>query len=151
LSSTEKNVELLYNYYGNATTCIIHKRIFDDVGLFNEEYRNGEDYDFWLRACLLYGYELHRIPMKLASYRIHSNQLTVRRGSKLFKTIDMIKENIYKKMGDSMATSYKKAIKAKYEFPLQKKIRRMGRTVMFKTLPNSVSDKILKKYMERKK
>ena len=129
----------------------MHKRIFTDVGMFNETYRNGEDYDFWLRSCMLNNYELHRIGLPLAFYRRHSGQLTVRRGAELFKTIEIIRNDTMNQMSEFLRMEYIKQVAMKSHFPISKKLRRLTRNVMFKVLPNSVSNKVLRKYMKRKK
>ncbi len=47
----------------SISTVCIHKSIFEDVGLFDEELPCCEDYDFWLRVS--YKYPLYLIPLPL--------------------------------------------------------------------------------------
>jgi hypothetical protein len=63
-------------YIGNATAAIIHRSCFEKVGLFDEEIGYAEDYLWWLKAAIVYGFEFVHIPEKLAKYRIHSSQLS---------------------------------------------------------------------------
>lgn len=42
----------------SMSTAVIHRSIFNDVGLFDEEFDACEDYDFWLRVT-------HKYPVKL--------------------------------------------------------------------------------------
>mgnify|MGYP005989041965 CR=1 FL=1 len=58
-----------------ASTIMIHKKIFDDVGLFDESLIACEDYDLWLR--ILSKYELGLIDEKLITKIAgHDNQLS---------------------------------------------------------------------------
>ena len=41
------------NYF-NGISIAVHRKVFDRVGCFNEEYRNGQDFDMWLRISALY-------------------------------------------------------------------------------------------------
>ncbi len=34
----------------SPSTCLIHKNVFKQIGLFNEKLKTCEDYEFWLRA-----------------------------------------------------------------------------------------------------
>jgi glycosyltransferase involved in cell wall biosynthesis len=69
-------LKLMHGHIGNGSTILIHKSVFDKVGLFKESIRVGEDYDFWLRACLLYKYQFHCLAAFMLNYRVHDKQLT---------------------------------------------------------------------------
>jgi hypothetical protein len=46
----------------NGSTVMIAKEVFDDVGLFDEAYRYGQDWEFWARAGQKYfWYEINDI------------------------------------------------------------------------------------------
>jgi hypothetical protein len=45
------------------STSVIHKSVFEDIGLFDENLEACEDYDLWLRAC--WKYETMLIPEAL--------------------------------------------------------------------------------------
>lgn len=53
-------------------TIFIHKKVFADVGLFDEKLRVSQDYDMWLR--IIHKYKLGLIPKHLTSIRFHPNQ-----------------------------------------------------------------------------
>jgi len=146
----DKCAILLNNYYGNATTCIIHKSVFERVGLFDESIKNGDDYDFWLRCLFIHHIELHLIPKTLASYRIHKNQLTNRRGSELFKTVKAIRE----KNLQWLAPQFKKLVLAKAksisDLSFKVKLRRKLRDITFTLMPNKFNNKLLSEYTKRK-
>lgn len=50
-------------------TAVIRRDIYEAIGGFNEAMRQGEDYDFWLKASRLA--EMHALDAKVALYRIH--------------------------------------------------------------------------------
>ena len=56
------------------SSVMIHKRIFEDVGVFDESFRVSEDFDLWLRILLKY--PLGLVEEKLINkYAGHKNQL----------------------------------------------------------------------------
>ena len=74
-------------FYGNGSSSIIHKDVFKLCGLFDENLRHSEDYEFWLRATQLYGVHLTLIPEYTLKYRRHPDQLTNKVGGTLDQTI----------------------------------------------------------------
>ncbi len=151
LSAFQKNVILLDHYYGNGTTSIMHKSIFTKCGLFDESLKFKDDYEFWLRCCILFNYTLHLLPENLAQYRIHENQMTkVRYGDALEKTQN-IKSLIINQLSEESRNAYLSALKQyQKQKPFRTRIRRSSRDIMFKILPKSVSKKILEKYLNSK-
>lgn len=63
-------------FIGNGSSVLIDRYCFDEVGLFDESLRSAEDYDWWLRACLLHGYRFFHLPKVTLKYRTHGAQLT---------------------------------------------------------------------------
>ena len=58
------------------------KRVWERVGGYDEEMKEGwEDYDFWYR-CLKAGYEIDVIPEPLILYRKHTESMSVTAGRK---------------------------------------------------------------------
>ena len=51
-------------------TAVIRREVYESIGGFNESMRQGEDYDFWLKASRLA--EMHSLAGNVALYRIHS-------------------------------------------------------------------------------
>ena len=148
----ERNVILLDHYYGNGTTSMMHKSIFDECGMFDETLEYKDDYEFWLRCCILFHYKLHLIDENLAQYRIHASQLTKKRYGDSLEQIDFIRSKIIKQLSPVLQAKYRDALK-KYQKqkPLKIKIRRKIRDVMFSLLPKNIFSRILQIYMERKK
>ena len=151
LEPFERNVILLDHYYGNGTTSMMHKSIFDECGMFDEILEYKDDYDFWLRCCILFDYKLHLIDDNLAQYRIHESQLTKTRYGDSLEQIDFIRSKIIKQLSPALQTKYRDALK-KYQKqkPLKIKIRRQVRDVIFSILPKNASNRILQTYMKRK-
>jgi len=82
-------------FYGNGSSSIIHKDVFALCGLFDENLRHSEDYEFWLRATQLYGVRLRLIPQYTLKYRRHPDQLTNKVGGSLDQTIkDSIRQRL---------------------------------------------------------
>ena len=151
LEPFERNVILLDHYYGNGTTSIMHKSIFDECGMFDEILEYKDDYEFWLRCCILFDYKLHLIDENLAQYRIHESQLTKTRYGDSLEQINFIRSKIIKQLSPTLQTKYRDALK-KYQKqkPLKIKIRRQVRDVIFSILPKNAFNKILQTYMKRK-
>lgn len=83
LTRFEKGRELLRYYYGNGSSSLIHRSIFERCGLFDESLKHSEDYEYWLRCTLMYGVELWLLPIYSLKYRYHNEQLTKRVGGSL--------------------------------------------------------------------
>lgn len=82
-------------FYGNGSTSLIHRDVFKLCGLFDENLRHSEDYEYWLRATQLYGVHLKLIPEYTLKYRRHAGQLTNTVGGSLDQTI---KDSIRKRL-----------------------------------------------------
>jgi len=50
---------------------LIRKRVYDDVGLYDERLASVPDFDMWIRVCLKY--EIHIMDEKLIRFRIRDN------------------------------------------------------------------------------
>jgi len=70
----EAGKHIIREYFGNWSGLMIHKSVFDDIGLFNESYPTREDYEFAIR--ILTKHMMYRIPKVLFQYRLHDEQIT---------------------------------------------------------------------------
>ncbi len=147
----QRNVILLDHFYGNGTTSIMHKSIFDNCGLFNETLEYKDDYEFWLRCCLLFEYKLHLVNENLAKYRIHESQLTKKRYNDALEKITQIRLMILKQLHNDLQSKYLIALK-NYEKqkPLKTKIQKNIRNLIFDILPQNTSNRILEFYLNKK-
>ena len=153
IDSFEFNTMLLDNYIGNATTSLIHRSAFDRFGTFDESMDFSEDYELWLRFCILHGCRLHLVPKILAKYRVHQTQLT--ETSSIGKSLDnakKIRAYILNQLDEERQRKYKTALKKyKRAKPIRVRTRHSIRDAMFKILPRDTADTITRKYMKRKK
>ena len=78
----ERFKELMGNYYGNGSSTMIHKTVFEKIGYFDESLGHSEDFDFKLKA-IKNGIDLKLIPIKTLKYRYHSEQMTHKVGGSL--------------------------------------------------------------------
>lgn len=116
---------LLDRFYGNGSTSLIHKDVFDKVGLFNESLGYQEDYDFWLRAVCLHDVRLTLLPLNTIYYRIHDQQLTQKHKGESLKQSNRIRQNIYLQ-NPSLKTLSKPSI------PFNTRMKRLARTLLYK-------------------
>lgn len=152
LSKFEFNVILLDHFVGNGSTSLIHKTALDDYGYFDENIGYKEDYELWLRFCLLYQCRLHLIPKTLVKYRIHEKQLSQVRLTKSFNQTNHIRKIVLNKLNFGQQEEYELALKQyQKNKPISERSRHAGRDFIFKLLPKSFSNRILKYYMSRKK
>lgn len=151
LENFQQGVILLDHYFGNGTTSLIHRSAIQKYGAFNETIGYKEDYEFWLRYCVLHKCRLHLIPKILAKYRVHQKQLTKEKVAVSLSQTNKIRKFILDKLPPDELTKYEKAIKEYQKTkPLASRSRHMIRDAMFKILPKSVSGSILKSYMSMK-
>lgn len=62
-----------YNFYGCG--CLVNKKVFEEIGGFDENLRLINDLDMWSRIYMG-GYKLHYISEALTIGRIHSGQIS---------------------------------------------------------------------------
>lgn len=152
LTNFEQNVILLDHFYGNGTTSLIHKSIFTKSGLFDEKIKFKDDYEFWLRCCLLHGYRMHLLDQNIAKYRIHESQLTKKKMMDALEQISQIKNMVLNKLPVEQKGKYLVALKEyQKQKPIKMQMRRSVRDIMFKVLPRGLSEKILRTYLRQKK
>ncbi len=151
LETFQQGVILLDHYFGNGTTSLIHRSAIQRYGIFDETIGYKEDYEFWLRYCVLHKCRLHLIPKTLAKYRVHQKQLTKEKAAISLDQTNKIRKFILDKIPPEERTKYEKAIKEYQKTkPLVSRSRHMLRDIMFRVLPKSVSGSILKSYMNVK-
>lgn len=151
LTNFEKNVILLDHHVGNVNSCLMHKSIFDKCGKFSSEIKYREDYEFWLRCCLLYNYTIYLVPQITLKYRIHKKQLTKLNMFDSLERTEKVRKLVLGKLESSLQEKYLKSLEQyKKRKPLSVRGRHAIRDVMFKVLPKSTSKKILKTYLDLK-
>lgn len=152
LDNFDRNVILLDHFFGSGNTVLIHKSVFEKCGVFDEHIGYQEDYEFWLRCCLLFNVQLFFISDTLAQYRIHASQLTQKNLTQNISHANIIRNLILEKLEANIKLKYIDALnKFQKQKPLKTKIRRKLRDIMFKTMPKTTSEKILRMYLNRKR
>lgn len=151
LSNFERSIILLDHYYGNGSSCLIKKSIFDEIGRFNENIGYAEDYEFWLRACVLNYYNLYLIPQKTLQYRVHKKQLTANKQAEAFKHSRKLRSDILELLSYEYQEVYSDALKRYNKQPLPIFLRRGLRDLMIKIAPKQFSSFMIKKYLDRRR
>lgn len=147
----QRNVILLDHFFGNGTTSLIHRSVFDRFGGFDESIGYKEDYEFWLRCCLIHDCNLFLISHKLAKYRIHPTQLTKRKVRENLERVKIIKNLVLEKIPEDKRNKYLHELKNyQKNKPLTLKIRRKIRDIMLKILPRSASTRLIETYINYK-
>lgn len=59
----------------NGCSCLIHRSVFEQVGMFDERLRLLNDVDMWYRIYIG-GYRIHFLPEVLVYWRIHGKQVS---------------------------------------------------------------------------
>ena len=62
-----------YTFHG--CSCLIHKRVFEKIGVFDQNLRLLNDRDLWFRIYAA-GYRIHYIPEALVKGRVHGAQVS---------------------------------------------------------------------------
>jgi glycosyltransferase involved in cell wall biosynthesis len=64
----------MMNIIGEPTTLLIRKEVFDTVGLFDDQFAQLVDLEFYVRVSRKY--EIKAVPHILCSFRVHPGQLS---------------------------------------------------------------------------
>jgi glycosyltransferase involved in cell wall biosynthesis len=153
LTQFEKNVILLDHSILHPLTSLIPINCFNECGLMNENLKYVEDYEFWLRCCILHNYKLIHVPQITAEYRIHQDQLTQTKNKEMSHNSKVIRNSILDKLSPDLRFKYKKKLELyqKTMYPKHIQILRSIRRLTMYLLPNSISKKIIDKSMKSKK
>ena len=94
-------ITLLEYVYINGISICVNRRVFDEIGLFNEEYRYAQDYDLYMRAFVHFP-PVH-MPVRTCVMRSHSAQYTVTHESPMFfqcaqAAIDFVNQHAFVEM-----------------------------------------------------
>ena len=152
LDSFDMNMILLDHHIGNGITSLIAKEAFEKYGLFDEDIGYQEDYELWLRLCILYDFRIHLIPKVLAKYRIHDTQLS-QINKELHKTQQgEIIQKILSQINHQDKIRYEEALK-KYQDKSKtiiQKVKYIINSVLSKILPKNLYYKIIRSIRQRK-
>lgn len=151
LPSFDFNVRLLDHNIGLSSTSLIHNSTLKKYGMFNEKI-NFEDYELWLRYCILHNCRLHLVPKKITKYRIHQGNITKAKVKKSLEYTNQIRKTILNKLDHKQQTNYSNALKIyKKNKPLTEKGKYFVRYNLFQLLPTSISNRLVDAYWYARK
>lgn len=150
LSNFDYNIRLLDGQQINANTTLIPKSLFTKGCTFrNLQDPVAIDYDFFLRAGIIYDTKFYLIEKNLLKYRIHSNQLSHKNITNTLNYLIKIKEDVLSKLDETQRKEYVKALdKYKRNKPIAKKTVTLGLKIL-NHFPASISDEVLTFYLNK--
>ena len=148
MTDFERNVRLLNHFYGPAGAAILHRSTFDACGFFDEALPFSEDYEFWLRCCLLHGYRLHYVQGNVYSYRIHVGQLSNTRRSEFVENGERIRSSVLEKLHKDLRRRYVSEEKRYSAGPRHVRIRRGIRDAVLGAMPQATAGKMTALYLK---
>jgi len=118
--------------------CTIHK-LKDPVAI---------DYDFFLRAGLLYNLNFFLISKSLLKYRINKNQLSHKNITKTLEYLKEIRTEILSQLPEAKHKEYLNALeKYKGKKPISKKTMEFGLKFLVNALPEKATEKLIVFYL----
>jgi len=144
-------VRLLDGQQININTTLIPSSLFEKGCIFqNLEDPIAIDYEFFLRAGILFETKFHLIPKPLIKYRIHGGQLSHKKITSSLEFLPKIRASILSQVEKSIQLKYVEALKKyNHEKPLSKKTLQHGLKFITKTFPEGFADKLLVFYLNK--
>ncbi|MES1980898.1 MAG: glycosyltransferase [Pseudomonadota bacterium] len=102
------------NFVGTCSNVMVRRRVLDQVGLFNINYKQAEDYDLWLRCALVTKFLLQS--SALLEKSTHDNNLT----NNFLETLLYHEKVLINIRHDATAAEQISQIDAKYQSALAK-------------------------------
>jgi len=149
LKNFDFNVRLLDGQQINVNTTLIPSSLFEQ-GCLMQELKDpiSIDYDFFLRAGILYNTSFHLIPKKLLRYRIHTKQLSHKNIGNSLSYLSEIREQILSKLDKTKKDQYQTALQEfKKKKPISKKTMELGLKFATTTFPDWVTDPLITFYL----
>lgn len=151
LSNFDFNVRLLDGQLINVNTTLIPCSLFER-GCRIRELKDpvAIDYDFFLRAGMLYNTKFYLISQNLLKYRVHSEQLSHKKISHSLKYLQEVKQEILNQLDESKRKRYQFLEKEYNEKkPVSKKTMELGLKIATKLLPEEITDRMLVFYLNK--
>jgi len=149
LSDFEYNVRLLDGQQINVNTSLIPSSLFQKCGIRELDDPVAVDYDFFLRAALLYNIKFHLIQKSLIQYRIHTEQLSHKNILKTLEYTSKIKDEIIQNLDESSENKFIKQLEIyQNSKSIKQKIMKFGMKFL-SSVPSLVSDRILIFYLNK--
>jgi len=151
LEKFEFNVRLLDGQQINVNTTLIPFSLFERGCLIrNLKDPVAIDYDFFVRAGILYDTSFQLIPQVLLKYRVSPHQLSHKNIAKTMLYLSEVRRQILAKLNDSKKEQYQKALKDyNKKKPLSKKTMEAGLKFTTSIFPDWVTDRLLVFYLNK--
>lgn len=151
LSQFKRGVMLLDHFYGHGVTSMFHKSAFEKCGGFDELVGFNEDYEFWLRCCLVHGYEMHYVDGNIASNRVHASQLSALYAGKAAIDKEVyVREHVLGMLSGWKRWRYRSALADHQYGPPHIRTRRRIRDAVLGMMPSPASSKFVCAYLRAK-
>lgn len=151
LSAFERRVMLLYHCYCHGTASLFHRSAFGRCGYWDESIRPCEDYEFWLRLCLVHGYDMSYVADRVASVRKHPARLTDATAGLAFAKMDRkIKKRVAGMLPRGERSRYASALARCSPEPRHVLARRRLRDAALEWMPEPLSDRLASAYWRAK-
>jgi glycosyltransferase involved in cell wall biosynthesis len=151
LDNFEFNIRLLDDQHINVNTALIPASLFQQGCTF--QFLDDPiviDYDFFLRAGILFGTRFHLVPKTLLQYRIHTTQLSHKNVSQTLESREKVRNEILSQLESSEKQRYHEELNDfKKKKPLGKKTMEVGLKIAKNSLPEWVTDRLLVFYLNK--
>ncbi len=151
LDKFDFNVRLLDGQQIKVNTTLIPTSLFEKGCKIQElEDPVAIDYDFFLRAGILFDTKFHLISSTLVKYRIHTEQISHQNILQSLSFLSKIRNDVLSKLNDSIREKYLDALSEfKKKKPLAKKTLELGFKLAQTTLPEEITDKLVVFYLNK--
>ena len=145
------NIRLLDGQQINVNTTLISSAIVKNYCTFKETKDPvAIDYDFFLRAGILFNIKFHLIEESLIKYRVNSYQLSHKAITKTLSYLPEIRNDILSNLDNTKKKNYLDSL---HEYqknkPLNKKIMNFVLTLIILKLPDKFANKIITLYLNK--
>ena len=151
LKNFDYNIRLLNGQIINVNTTLIPCLLFDK-GCTIDNLTNSVviDYDFFLKAGILYDVHFHHISTSLIKYRIHSEQLSHKNIKNSIQSLAEVRNKILSNLEDSIEKKYLKALQDyNKNKPITKKTMNFALKFITGNLPDWATDNLVTFYLNR--
>ena len=151
LDPFEFNIRLLDNQQINVNTALIPFSLIEQGCCIRElEDPVAIDYDFFLRAGIIFKINFFLISKILVKYRIHSGQLSHQKIVRTLEFLPKIRQEILSHLPQELKEQYNRSLSEfQKQKPITKKTLEYGLEFMKKVFPEPVTDKLLIFYLNQ--
>lgn len=149
LDNFQFNLRLLDGQQINVNTTLIPSSIFK-IGCTFQTLDDPTviDYDFFLRAGILFNVNFHLIPKSLVKYRIHPKQLSHKNIINSLAILKKVQNDILLKLDENENRKYQEGFQEySKNKPLTKKTLKIGLNFLQNYLPENISNRMLVFYL----